>query len=74
MITPKFSEPMRVINEPKVGNGYVVVNLVGTRTQTFCGGVYLTNADLQEINVQEARVTFKGKVGLFLFGPGCLED
>lgn len=50
--TPKFDEPMRVINEPRVGNGYVLVDLVGIRTQSFRGGVFLTSADLQNIEIE----------------------
>ncbi len=38
--TPKFDEPMRVINDPRFGNSYVTVDLVGLRSQTFRGGVF----------------------------------
>ncbi len=31
----QFSEPMRVIGNPTTGDGFVQVDLVGTRTNTF---------------------------------------
>ena len=31
----QFSESMRVIGNPAVGDGFVFVNLVGTRSKTF---------------------------------------
>lgn len=35
----QFNEPMRVIGNPAAGDGFVLVNLVGTRSKTFRGGV-----------------------------------
>jgi hypothetical protein len=35
----QFSEPMRVVGIPTSGDGFVLVNLVGTRTSTFRGGM-----------------------------------
>ena len=35
----QFSEAMRVVGNPTAGDGFVLVNLVGTRTSTFRGGV-----------------------------------
>ncbi len=45
----QFREPMRVIGNPTAGDGFVLVNLVGTRTSTFRGGVTLTKRDLGSI-------------------------
>jgi len=60
--TPKFDEPMRVINEPRYGNSYVTVDLVGLRSQTFRGGVFLTADDLQHIEI-EARESASPSLG-----------
>ncbi len=38
----QFGEPMRVIGNPTAGDGFVLVNLVGTGTSIFRGGVTLT--------------------------------
>ncbi len=70
--TPKFDEPMRVINEPRVGNGYVLVDLVGLRTKAFRGGVFFTAADLQQMEIEAGETGFQGNAKLFLLGLEAL--
>ena len=57
----QFSEPMRVIGNPTVGDGFVFVNLVGTRSKTFRGGVTLTKADLRSIEIERPEAQFGAK-------------
>jgi SNF2 family DNA or RNA helicase len=64
----QFSEPMRVIGTPTVGDGFVLVNLVGTRTNTFRGGVTLSNQDLASIEIERKDAVFQGKPRLFKLG------
>lgn len=65
---PQFSEPMRVIGTPSTANGFVLVNLVGTRTNTFRGGVTLSNQDLASIEVERKEAAFQGRPRLFKLG------
>ena len=64
----QFSEPMRVIGTPTAGDGFVLVNLVGTRTNTFRGGVTLSNQDLASIQIERKEAAFQGKPRLFKLG------
>ena len=64
----QFSEPMRVIGIPTTGDGFVLVNLVGTRTNTFRGGVTLSNQDLASIQIERKEAVFQGKPRLFKLG------
>jgi len=64
----QFSEPMRVIGTPTTGDGFVLVNLVGMRTNTFRGGVTLSNQDLASIQIERKEVAFQGKPRLFKLG------
>ncbi len=57
----QFSESMRVIGNPAVGDGFVFVNLVGTRSKTFRGGVTLTKADLRSIEIERPEAQFGAK-------------
>ena len=70
--TPKFDEPMRVINEPRGGNDYLLVDLVGLRTKAFRGGVFFTAADLQHIEIEAGETGFQGSAKLFLLGLEAL--
>lgn len=72
LVSAKFSEPMRVISEPRRGPGYLVVDLVGVRTQTFRGGVLLTSADLEEIRIHAREAAFRGDPHLFRLGLEAL--
>ena len=69
---PQFSEPMRVIGAPSTGDGFVMVNLVGTRSQTFRGGVTLTKHDLTLIEVERPEARFGGKARQFKLGLEAL--
>ncbi len=68
----QFSEPMRVIGKPSSGDGFVIVNLVGTRTSTFRGGVTLRKADLEAIQIETQASLFQGKPKLFKLGLEAL--
>ncbi len=61
LIGSQFGEPMRVLGNPTAGDGLVVVNLVGTRTGTFRGGVTLTRQDLGCIQIERKEAVFGGK-------------
>lgn len=67
----QFSEPMRVVGNPTAGDGFVLVNLVGTRTSTFRGGVTLTTQDLASIQIERKEAVFGGKPRLFKLGLEC---
>ena len=56
-----FSEAMQVIGNPTAGDGFVMVNLVGTRSKTFRGGVTLTKADLSSIEIERPEAQFGAK-------------
>jgi len=68
----QFSEPMRVVGNPTAGDGFVLVNLVGTRTSTFRGGVTLTKIDLCSIQIERKEAVFGGKPRLFKLGLEAL--
>ena len=68
----QFSEPMRVIGKPTLGDGFVLVNLVGTRTNTFRGGVTLTKQDLEVVVIERPASQFSGKPRLFKLGLEAL--
>ena len=68
----KFSESMTVINEPKKGDGYILVDLVGTNTQTFRGGVSLSEKDLQSIVIESSETNFSGNIHIFRLGFDAL--
>jgi superfamily II DNA or RNA helicase len=57
----QFSESMQVIGNPTAGDGFVIVNLVGTRSKTFRGGVTLTKVDLQSIEIERPEAQFGAK-------------
>src|SRR5437879_6204322 len=65
LIGSLFSEPMRVIGNPTVGDGFVLVNLLGTRTMVFRGGVTLAKQDLDQIWIELSADRFGGKPRLF---------
>lgn len=69
---PKFHEPMRVINEPRRGNNYVIVDLVGTRTSSYLGGFVLSEEDLQNIIIEAPDMSFSGVPQLFQLGLEAL--
>jgi hypothetical protein len=67
---PKFNEPMRVINEPRRGGNYIIVDLVGTRTPSYLGGFVLSEEDLQSVIIEDPRMGFSGVPQLFQLGGG----
>jgi superfamily II DNA or RNA helicase/predicted GIY-YIG superfamily endonuclease len=69
---PQFSEPMRVIGSPAVGDGFISANLVGIRTNAFRGGVTLTAKDLESVCVERPDLAFGGKPRLFKLGLEAL--
>ncbi len=66
--SPLFSEPMRVLGTPVTGNGFVIVNLVGTRTSTFLSGVTLSKKELDAIQIEKKESIFGGNPRLFKLG------
>ncbi|MCL4785392.1 MAG: DEAD/DEAH box helicase [Verrucomicrobia bacterium] len=72
LIGSQFSEPMRVVGNPTAGDGFVIVNLVGTRTSTFRGGVTLTKDDLAKIQMERPAARFGAKPRLFKLGLEAL--
>lgn len=69
---PQFAEPMRVVGNPAKSDSFVVVDLVGTRTNTFRGGVTLTKQDLNAIQIERKELLFGGKPRLFKLGLEAL--
>jgi hypothetical protein len=63
---------MRVVGNPTAGDGFVLVNLVGTRTSTFRGGVTLTKPDLGSIQIERKEAVFGAKPRLFKLGLEAL--
>ena len=68
LVGPQFSEPMRVLGNPTIGEGFVLVNLVGTRTNSFKGGVTLTKQDLGSIQIERKEAVFGGNPRLVKLG------
>jgi SNF2 family DNA or RNA helicase len=69
---PKFSEPMRIINEPRRTDNYTIVDLVGTRTPSYRGGVFLSEEDLQQIIIEAPEMSFSGNTHVFQLGLEAL--
>jgi len=69
---PQFSEPMLVIGNPTIGDGFVLANLVGSRTNSFRGGVTLTKQDLKLIQIERPASRFGGKPRLLKLGLEAL--
>ena len=69
---PKFHEPMRVINEPRRGDNYIIVDLVGTRTPSYLGGFVLSEEDLQSVIIEAPGIGFSGVPQLFQLGLEAL--
>ncbi|MEO0080746.1 MAG: helicase-related protein [candidate division WOR-3 bacterium] len=67
-----FNEPMRVVGTPRKGNGFVIVDLVGTRSQTFKPGILLNNAELAGLTVTVPETKFTGDASLFKLGLEAL--
>jgi hypothetical protein len=72
LIGSQFNEPMRVIGTPAGGDGFIIVNLVGTCTNTFRGGVTLTKQDLAALQIEEQEKPFTGQPMLFKLGLEAL--
>ena len=72
LVGSQFSEPMRVIGNPTAGDGFVLVNLVGTRSKTFRPGVALTKTDLQSIQIEQPESRFGAKPRLVKLGLEAL--
>ena len=70
--TPKFNEPVRVVNDPLPSDGFVTLDLLGLRTNTFRGGVIFTQADLQYIEIQPSAASYQGDPKLFKLGLEAL--
>jgi len=68
----QFGEPMRVLGNPVAGDGFVIVNLVGTRTNTFKGGVTLTRQDLASLQIEQSAARFAAKPRLVKLGLEAL--
>lgn len=64
--------PTRPTETLRGGGGFVIVNLVGTRTGTFRGGVTLTNDDLAKIQIERPAARFGAKPRLFKLGLEAL--
>src|ERR1039457_2898347 len=69
---PQFGEPMRVIGKPSAGDGFVIVNLVGSRTNTFRGGVTLSKTELESIQIEAQAALFQGNPKAFKLGIEAL--
>ena len=72
IVGSQFSEPMRVIGTPTSGDGFVIVNLVGTRTNMFRGGVTLTKDDLTGLQIEKQEKRFTGDPALVKLGLEAL--
>ncbi|HEY3852954.1 MAG TPA: helicase-related protein [Verrucomicrobiae bacterium] len=72
LLGSQFSEPMRIIGNPTVGDGFVLANLVGTRSSIFRPGVTLTKQDLESIQIERKEELFNGKPRLFKLGLEAL--
>jgi SNF2 domain-containing protein len=72
IVGPQFDEPMRVVGSPAPSDGFVLLNLVGTKTNTFRGGVTLTQEDLQQIQIEQPAEAFSGSPQLFKLGLEAL--
>jgi DNA or RNA helicases of superfamily II len=72
IVGPQFDEPMRVVGSPAPSDGFVLLNLVGTRTNTFRGGVTLTQEDLRLIQIEKPAEAFSGSPQLFKLGLEAL--
>jgi len=70
--TPKFNEPVRVINDPCPADSFVMLDLVGLRTNTFRSGVIFTWDDLRHIQIQPAVANFQGDPKFFKLGLEAL--
>jgi superfamily II DNA or RNA helicase len=69
---PQFSEPMRIVGVPAVSDGFVVVNLVGTRTNIFRGGVAFAQHDLASLAIESEAARFAGNPRLVKLGVEAL--
>ena len=70
--TPKFNEPVRGVNDPGFADGFVILDLLGLRTNTFRGGVIFTETDLQHIEIQPSVASYQGDPKLFKLGLEAL--
>lgn len=68
--TPKFNEPVRVVNDPQFAEGFVMLDVLGLRTDTFRGGVIFIETDLQHLEIQPSVASYQGDPKLFKV---CLE-
>ncbi len=66
--TPKFNEPVRVVNDPHLSDGFVMLDLLGHRTNTFRGGVIFTQADLHHIEIEPTAASYQSDPKLFKLG------
>jgi len=64
----QFSVPIRVIGNPSAGDGFVLVNLVGTSSNIFRGGVTLSSTDLPSMAIKRKEAVFQGKPRLIKLG------
>jgi len=64
----RFPEPMRVVGVPREAGDFVIVDLVGTRSQTYTAGVPLNDLEIAQLSVVAPTSRFDGDVGLFKLG------
>ncbi|MBM4286001.1 MAG: DUF3883 domain-containing protein [Deltaproteobacteria bacterium] len=70
--TPKFNETLRVVSEPQLWDGFIMVDLLGLRTNTYRGGVIFTPDDFKHIEIQPSVASFQGDPKLFKLGLEAL--
>jgi superfamily II DNA or RNA helicase len=66
--TTKFNEPVRVVNDPQDWDGFIMVDLLGLRTNTYRGGVIFTPADLEHLAIEPSVASYQGDPKLFKLG------
>jgi len=66
--TTKFNEPVRVVNDPQLWDGFLMVDLLGLRTNTYRGGVIFTPADLEHLAIEPSVPSYQGAPKLFKLG------
>lgn len=68
----KFAEPMRIVGSPRIQPSFALVDLVGTRSNTFKPGLLITVADLTDLTIQQESDVFSGDPRLFKLGLQAL--
>lgn len=68
----KFAEPMRILGTPRILGAFALVDLVGTRSQSFTPGFVLTAADMGDLAVEKPAEAFSGNPRLIKLGLQAL--